>query len=409
MGNYRCYVFLAFVFLWDLCSAISNSTQFEPIFVPEPRGRGTMGIFWSCVITLCLCVWTSVHPDVIPNPTTWRVTINKIIWMFIALLAPELIVGQAYEQKKQAKLVHNTWCAHFNIKPGSPEDKMGIEGAFFVVMGGFVVNEDPEAGEDSEKDNFTWHRSLTSKGFLNYLSKNQIPLDAINKRVIVDKGKADIVAKFLVCLQALWMVIQASARKASGLPITLLELHVVIQVMFVLITYTQWGYKPLNANEPIILSIEGEIGVTSARTFRKVGKNENSFLEILDSIEANWERSPSNGWVVIGAAVITGVAHASAWNYPFPTHIEKVMWRVSSIALAAPSMYISVSVVSETVRKVTRKYSRVDELDTGKGSWEDSTLCSILTVAFFLTSVPLYILSIIFITVEAFISLRKVP
>lgn len=390
MGNYRCYVFLALVLLWDLCLAISNSTQFEPTFVPEPRGRGTIGILWSCVITLGLCVWTSVHPDVIPNPTTRRTMIHRVIWMFIALFAPEFLVGYASKQRERAKLIHSAWCAHFKIKPGSPEDKMRMEGAFFAVMGGFVVNVgDPEAGEGSES--LTCHRALTTEGFLHYLSKNQIPLDSINKKEIVDKGKADIIAKFLVCLQALWMVIQASVRKASGLPITLLELHVVIQVMFVLMTYTQWGYKPLSANEPIILSLQGEVGVAPADNFRPVRKDRNSILDLTSLIETNWKgESSSNAWAVVGALVITSAAHTSAWNYAFPTHAEQVMWRVSSISLAGPSLVCVI----------------------WGWKWLGRPLNKTVSTSYLIVGsifLPLYLLAIIFIIVEAFISLRKVP
>lgn len=272
---------------------------------------------------------------------------------------------------------------------------MRMEGAFFAVMGGFVVNVgDPEAGEDSES--LTCHRALTSEGFLHYLSKDQIPLDSINKKEIVDKGKADIIAKFLVCLQALWMVIQASVRKARGLPITLLELHVVIQVMFVLMTYTQWGYKPLNANEPIILSLQGEVGAAQAHNFRPVRKHRNLILDIMSLIETNWKgESSSSAWVIAGAVVITSAAHASAWNYAFPTHAEQVMWRVSSISLAGPSFAVVIGGWQWLGRPLNKTlYTIIDDY---------------IHLIFGFIFLPLYLLGIIFIIVEAFISLRKVP
>jgi hypothetical protein len=353
-----------------------------------------MGILWSCIITLGLCVWTSVHPDIIPNPTTLRITIRRVVWMFWALFTPELIVGSACVQRKNAKLVHDTWCAHFGIKPGSSQDNMGMEGAFFVVMGGFVVNEDLEAGEDGEKDDFTRDRCiLTHEGFLHYLSKDQIPMDAINKRVIADKGKADLIAKFLVCLQALWMVFQCSARKATGLPITLLELHVVIQVFFVLVSYTQWFYKPLNINEPIILSLPVEVEESA---FLRVNRYRNVFLEVMGSLqEASDIGSGYCYWMTLGTVIITSCAHMSAWNYPFPTYAEQILWRVSSIALATPS----ISLICELLDSSSHNFN--------------STMYNFIyrttAVIFMLICIPLYLFSITFITVEAFISLRKVP
>lgn len=39
----------------------------EPGFVPNPTGRGTIEVLFSCIVTLGLCIWTAVHPDVVAN------------------------------------------------------------------------------------------------------------------------------------------------------------------------------------------------------------------------------------------------------------------------------------------------------------------------------------------------------
>jgi hypothetical protein len=33
---------------------------------PEPRGRGTLSVLWSCILTMTLCVWTALHLNVPP-------------------------------------------------------------------------------------------------------------------------------------------------------------------------------------------------------------------------------------------------------------------------------------------------------------------------------------------------------
>jgi hypothetical protein len=60
------------------------------------------------------------------------------------------------------------------------------------------------------------------------------PLDPA---VIQDKGKADSIAKFIVCVQAAWMIVQCGLRKIAGLPITLIELNALVHVMCAFLLY----------------------------------------------------------------------------------------------------------------------------------------------------------------------------
>jgi len=58
---------------------------------PEPLRRGTFGLLSSCLITMGLCVWTSVHLN-LPEPGKrnrqfWR----KALWLVYGLFAPELV------------------------------------------------------------------------------------------------------------------------------------------------------------------------------------------------------------------------------------------------------------------------------------------------------------------------------
>lgn len=46
---------------------------------------------------------------------------------------------------------------------------------------------------------------------------------------IEDKSKASNIAKFLVSLQILWVLVECMGRKVQGLPLTLLEIHVLIR------------------------------------------------------------------------------------------------------------------------------------------------------------------------------------
>jgi hypothetical protein len=56
-----------------------------------------------------------------------------------------------------------------------------------------------------------------------------------------DQGKSDSLAKGLVCAQVSWMLIlEAIARKVSGLPITLLELVTLVHIGCAIVMYAVW-------------------------------------------------------------------------------------------------------------------------------------------------------------------------
>lgn len=62
----------------------------------------------------------------------------------------------------------------------------------------------------------------------------------VRKQDIDDKSKADTLQKALVLIQVSWMVIQYIARKASNLPLTLLEIHTMVHVVCAIILYACW-------------------------------------------------------------------------------------------------------------------------------------------------------------------------
>jgi len=96
-----------FIFLLFLAS---NTALSAPIFEPHaqetthwvsaPTTRGTFGLLLSCVLTLFLCLWSSLHPNVPhKDETPVRRSTLKLMYTLLALLAPELIV-------------YTAWCEH---------------------------------------------------------------------------------------------------------------------------------------------------------------------------------------------------------------------------------------------------------------------------------------------------------
>jgi hypothetical protein len=62
--------------------------------------RTLWNIIWSCLFTLLLCTWVSVHPN-IPGPDEeWpRITFRRVGLMLAALIAPEFVILWAIRQR----------------------------------------------------------------------------------------------------------------------------------------------------------------------------------------------------------------------------------------------------------------------------------------------------------------------
>lgn len=83
---------------------------------------------------------------------------------------------------------------------------------------------------------------LTPEGFIPCLNKGYIDEMSFDKAAVDDKEKANIIAKIFAFSQAMWLVVQALARWRSSpvLPLTLLEVHVLLQVACTAFTYLHW-------------------------------------------------------------------------------------------------------------------------------------------------------------------------
>lgn len=84
-------------------SAASNATETVG-FIRGDNERDTISLIMSCILTLGLCVYSAIHLNVPPKEESyiealWRQT----KWCLTALLAPELVLYVAWNQRASAK------------------------------------------------------------------------------------------------------------------------------------------------------------------------------------------------------------------------------------------------------------------------------------------------------------------
>lgn len=118
----------------------------------------------------------------------------------------------------------------------------------YALMGGFAV----QLQIDQEIQRYT----MDLETLETMLKRFPDAIPTITTAEIMDKSKADGLAKSLVCLQATWFCIQCVSRMAQGLSISLLELNTFGHSLCALLMYLLWWHKPFNINEPTIIRNE---------------------------------------------------------------------------------------------------------------------------------------------------------
>lgn len=236
-------------------------------WVPQPQTRGTADILYTCVVTIVLCVFTAVHLNLpAPKETTFQRLLRKWKWTATGIFAPEVILFSAWNQFSEAwslvKILNEEHrkqhgrCDQIQVETvkghgyqigesqdpeaGSqtknekhaPQSPYNLSYGFFAVMGGFRYNN----SYDTEEDSVT--RTLEPELIAQFARLGRFT--KMDSETITARSKADGLAKVLVCAQVTWLVVQCIARKLSGLPLTILEIHTFVHVVCALAIYSLW-------------------------------------------------------------------------------------------------------------------------------------------------------------------------
>lgn len=227
-------------------------------WMPPARTRGTSDILYTCTATIILCIWTAIHPN-IPPPGAQNQWLNRAGWILAALFAPECVLWIAFTQFTTARQVMhrvNEAHAHFQpqsedppsdayismMLPGPLKDYVGrkpvqkpfadLTYGFWVVMGGFRVDVS-HIDEDGAKSMCVTPDGIIALAWMNMFFE-------LDKELIATRKRANALAKSVVCVEVLWMSLNCIARQATGLPLTLLELHTAVHVVCAVLMYGLW-------------------------------------------------------------------------------------------------------------------------------------------------------------------------
>ncbi|PVF91504.1 hypothetical protein CPB86DRAFT_878488 [Serendipita vermifera] len=364
---------LLLVVLYHLASTMVLPFADVPVDIVSPRStqacndiddcRKLNDVIWSCLTTIFACTWLTQHPNIPPIVDhrdigfsrkyllrIRRFLRHQIVPFLVVLTAPEWVLAWALQQRLVANQI---------VKEGG-QGWTRTHG-FFVTMGGFHAftrenKEKPRVTCDSDTPWYPLHRrevmELFKKGDI------ELPLEA----EIQDKSKTDWLAKALVILQTGWFVVQCIARGVAHLPLSELEIVTLAYTTMNVGIYAAWWDKPRNVDRPIRVYIPRDIAeeMKSQGVQRREQKDiwQYIFTNIIKSIMPGstvkddenlagytgvptfymgspTDSSDTTGPVVVSSAVGTvfGAIHCIAWPYPFPSQAERILWRLSSMAI----------------------------------------------------------------------------
>ena len=356
-------------------------------FVASAGIRGTFDILWSCIFTIIACTWSIQHLNVPEQrdrsketserwgagfwyDTVWSLkrTWTGFKWMMVTILAPEFILGKAIGDLITARNLTKD-LQHRAKEEGVEWD---LVHSFFLLMGGFRLESSDKEIPDlpslthrrdvNPSPNLTraWpsHRDpailvLTPRSFKSLLSESVITqLPKISGDEIRDKSKSNLFVKVVAVVQVIWVTIQVIARTIRGLSVSQLELVVTAFSACAVLTYILLIPKPQGVEipAPSILVPVSQWNAVKIRYDALVNLNLRvAFFPGLDgrkNTTLGRTKLANDAICVLGyrenlryavgisaSGVLFGAIHVAGWNFDFPTSIDRMLWRVSSVLI----------------------------------------------------------------------------
>ena len=177
-------------------------------------------------------------------------------------------------------------------------------------------------------------------------------LPCITEDEIDDLSKGDLFLKVLAVFQIMWLCIQLITRLSRKLPATQLEVVTFAFAVTSVITFGLLLSRPKDVQTvrevyavrdptPVELTQLAATGPAYMLTTSRDVSISNDAVTL--DVEVYFYPS------VMAILVVFGGLHLLAWNYEFPTHVERILWRASAIVTLAamPSMYIVTRVLDK--------------------------------------------------------------
>ena len=265
----------------------------------------------------------------------------------------------------------------------------------------------------------TW--ALNSMQMLYAIREGIVPVPDTSAEELNDRSKGDALVKGLACLHIIWLIVQILARGIEGLAITQLEIMILGFSACALLIYFLLFHKPQDVKVPIYIDVPGVL--TRGQIIQLAARSPVATLMVkqfwLHGVAIRAMANNIFPWTpgirfqlpylmkepvflnphligIGGGGAIFGGIHVAAWNFAFPTPVERLLWRVSATYLVAIPMVGAI--IYCFVQHVTRKSPGTSDTITDK-----------ITRPIGRVAIPLYLLARLYLLVEVFRCLAYPP
>ena len=310
-------------------------------WVPEPHGRGTYSILWSCLATIFLCTWSALHLDIPNRHGRWFLLFRKVRWMFIALIMPEFIAARSAIAFLMARNLLKYLAEH-------EYSGWTMTYAQFAFAGGFCIDS-PQEGKS--------HCSI--KELYELIKNGEIDGLPISEEELKSRGRSDWVVKFIALVQIGWFGLQTLFRAIQHYHIAGLEIMTLAFIFCSIFTYGFCFKQPqgveymvqLRTRDTAHILDDGLLNPGSDGSKRARAETESALptsgIQTIRPDVASEDGIPGWSPLIVNTLLLFfscgfGAIHCLAWNSSFPTSEERLAWRICSVGITAlPIIFVS--------------------------------------------------------------------
>jgi hypothetical protein len=220
-----------------------------------------------------------------------------------------------------------------------------------------------------------------------------------------DLSKASTMLKLITLVQIVWLILQLIVRKTENLTTIPLEIAVLAFAAISFVTYITLWNKPQDIQTCLYIMAARRPSQTEVDNIGLLGPRAIGLTRRHPWIPSNcFEMKSHAGRMfmagLITATIIFGGLHCLAWNSHFPTPVERLLWRISSIYITA-SIFFSTSIGTLLIglRTILKRFGKLP------GSEAIFSAHEVIYSSFLVLTMLGYIICRLYMTVEMFRSL----
>ncbi|KAF2440837.1 hypothetical protein P171DRAFT_434593 [Karstenula rhodostoma CBS 690.94] len=173
-------------------------------------------------------------------------------------------------------------------------------------------------------------------------------LPQLSEAELGDKNKGDYLVKTLALLQIAWMLAQLVTRWKNKRPVSQLEVMTLSFAACAVVIYALILPRPQGVETPtVVLGRRATLD-----KMRSIANADSSPLTMRRFYTIPNDMIHHDRAFSVGAglgAILFGILHVVAWDFTFPTAVERKLWRVSSVTtVATPICSLALLITFET-------------------------------------------------------------